>query len=73
MTPRRHHDPYSPHPPRPRPREHTAVPSPPPPPPAAPDGQNLEGMRKADLVALAGVKGLDTAGTRRDLITRLKE
>jgi hypothetical protein len=37
---------------------------------ALPDG--LDDLRKAELVALAGERGLDTSGTRAELIARLR-
>jgi hypothetical protein len=41
--------------------------------PAIPAKHRLDAMRKDDLVALAAAHGLDTAGTRPDLIARLRE
>jgi SAP domain len=41
--------------------------------PTIPAKHRLDAMRKSDLVALAEAHGLDTAGTRPDLIARLRE
>jgi hypothetical protein len=65
VTDRRAHDPFAPHPRR------AAVPAPPPRPPrVVPKG--LDDMRKVALVALADAWGLDTSGTRPELISRIR-
>lgn len=62
---RRRWDPWAPHPRRRRVEQ-----------PPAPVRDNLpadlDDLKKADLVALAGKRGLDTDGTRATLIARLR-
>ncbi|GAA0897718.1 SAP domain-containing protein [Pseudonocardia zijingensis] len=63
---RRAWDPFAPHS---RPNHHAAAPR--------QDGaglpSGLDTMRKPELVALAEQRGLDTSGTRADLIGRIRE
>lgn len=77
MVDRRRADPFAP---RPRTRETPPPPAPPPPsPPAAPvaapgaeQGPDLESLRKPELIHLAEQRGLNTGGTKADLIARLR-
>lgn len=81
-TDRRAHDPFAPHPKRTPPPPEPAPPAAPAAPAPAPapvdDGgttqeDDLEGLRKPQLVDLAAELGLATSGTKDDLIDRIHE
>jgi hypothetical protein len=77
-TDRRAWDPFAPHPrrteqPRSSVEQQSSGATLPAAVPTIPAKHRLDAMRKSDLVALAEAHGLDTAGTRPDLIARLRE
>jgi hypothetical protein len=85
LTDRRAWDPFAPHPrsteqrqssteqPRSRTEQQPSGATLPAAAPTIPAKHRLDAMRKADLVALTEAHGLDTAGTRPELIARLRE
>lgn len=69
---RREHDPFAPHPPAPRAVPDDTPPCQPGPAQPTPEADHLDGLRKAQLVQLAEERGIDSDGTRADLIERLR-